>query len=161
MNFTFKCDENLIKISERLKEIYAFEINDSGIPVYAVCGDKVGATYKDGVATIYYKQKHHFFRELGVLIQNLKNNMEFEIFEDSHFKTMGVMIDTSRCGVPRVSAINKMIDYLAAMGYNMVMLYTEDTVELKNYPYFGICVADTQRKNLKVLMIMRLNTGLK
>ena len=43
----------------------------------SVCGDKVGATFKDGVATIYYNQKHHFFRELGVLLQNIKTEKEF------------------------------------------------------------------------------------
>jgi len=149
MILNFKCDSDLAKAILRLKDIYGFEISNEGLPVYAVCGEKVGAAFKDGVATIYYNRKHQFFRELGVLLQNMKSEKEFEIYEDNHFKTMGVMIDTSRCGVPKVSSINKMIDYLAAMGYNMVMLYTEDTVELENYPYFGYMRGRYTKEELK------------
>ena len=83
MKISFKFDSELISAALRLKDIYGFEICSDGVPVYAVCGDKVGATYKDGVATIYYKQKHHFFRELGVLLQNMKTKNEFKIFEDN------------------------------------------------------------------------------
>ena len=46
-------------------------------------------------------------------------------------------VDTSRCGVPTVASICEMIDYLAVMGYDMAMLYTEDTVTLESRPYFG------------------------
>jgi acetylornithine deacetylase len=47
------------------------------------------------------------------------------------------MIDTSRCGVPKVQTVEQMIDYLAVMGYSMVMLYSEDTITIEGRPYFG------------------------
>jgi hypothetical protein len=72
-----------------------------------------------------------------VLCEHAREKDAFEIFEDTHFDTLSVMIDTSRCGVPTVNTVERMIDYLAVMGYSMAMLYTEDTVELEGRPFFG------------------------
>lgn len=137
MKIKFNVDESLVKSAVRLSDILGFTEDESGIPVYSVCGDKVGVSLIDGIGTIYYSAKHQFFRELGLFIENCKSKKEFEIFEDNHFKTIGAMIDTSRCAVPRVETVKKILDYLAVMGYNMAMLYTEDTVELEGRPYFG------------------------
>ena len=52
-------------------------------------------------------------------------------------KYFGVMLDCSRNAVMKPSAIKKFVDYLSAFGYNMLQLYTEDTYEVKNEPYFG------------------------
>ena len=137
MKIKFNVDETFLKGVKRLEGIFGFEISDEGTPLYAVCGDKCGASLKDGVGTVYYTSKSRFFREIGVFIQNAKTKTEFEIFEDTHFKTIAAMIDASRCGVPNAESVKSIIDYLAAFGYNMVMLYTEDTVELESRPYFG------------------------
>lgn len=62
----------------------------------------------------------------------------FEISEKAHFTSLGVMIDVSqRNGVLRVENIKKLINKLAVMGMNMLMLYTEDSFEVKDEPYFG------------------------
>ena len=47
------------------------------------------------------------------------------------------MIDMSRDGVMTVSALKKYITYLSKMGYNAIMLYTEDTYEVLDEPFFG------------------------
>ena len=53
------------------------------------------------------------------------------------FRHFGVMLDCSRNGVMKVSAVKQMIDCLHKMGYNTLELYTEDTYEIKDEPYFG------------------------
>ncbi len=53
------------------------------------------------------------------------------------FKTFGVMIDMSRNAVMSLPALKRYLELLKKMGYNMVMLYTEDTYEVNNEPYFG------------------------
>ncbi len=53
------------------------------------------------------------------------------------FKEFGVMLDCSRNAVINVESLEKFIDLLAAMGYNSLQLYTEDTYEVQNEPYFG------------------------
>ena len=52
-------------------------------------------------------------------------------------KTLGVMLDCSRNGVHNVKFIKRYVDIITKMGYNMLQLYTEDTYEVKNEPYFG------------------------
>lgn len=50
---------------------------------------------------------------------------------------LGAMIDCSRNAVMIVKAVKDFVDILAKMGYNTLMLYTEDTYEISNQPYFG------------------------
>lgn len=47
------------------------------------------------------------------------------------------MLDCSRNAVYTVSTVKKFIDALQKMGYNSLMLYTEDTYEIKSQPRFG------------------------
>lgn len=53
------------------------------------------------------------------------------------FDTFGVMIDCSRNAVMRPEIVKKYIDIISELGYNCLMLYTEDTYEVDNQPYFG------------------------
>ncbi len=50
---------------------------------------------------------------------------------------LGVMIDMSRNSVMTVDALKKFIPLLKKMSYNTLMLYTEDTFEIPEEPYFG------------------------
>ena len=53
------------------------------------------------------------------------------------FDTMGVMVDCSRNAVYTVDALKRFILALEKMGYNLLMLYHEDTFEIPGEPYFG------------------------
>ncbi|MBR7182244.1 MAG: beta-N-acetylhexosaminidase, partial [Clostridia bacterium] len=53
------------------------------------------------------------------------------------YQTLGVMLDMSRNAVMRPDALKQYLTHLAKMGYNCVMLYTEDTYEVEGEPYFG------------------------
>ncbi|MBO5879842.1 MAG: beta-N-acetylhexosaminidase [Clostridia bacterium] len=53
------------------------------------------------------------------------------------FKNFGVMIDMSRNSVMSVSALKRYFPILKKMGYNCVLLYTEDTYEVEGEPFFG------------------------
>ena len=54
-----------------------------------------------------------------------------------NFERFGVMIDCSRNAVPSIDGLKKFFTILAKMGYDCVMLYTEDTYEVEDEPYFG------------------------
>ena len=54
-----------------------------------------------------------------------------------NYEYFGVMIDCSRNGVMKPTQVMRLIDALAKMGYNMLELYTEDTYEVEEEPYFG------------------------
>jgi len=53
------------------------------------------------------------------------------------FRSMGIMLDCSRQAVMTVAYIKRWIRRLALMGYNRLMLYTEDTYQIPGEPYFG------------------------
>ena len=55
----------------------------------------------------------------------------------NNFETLGVMIDMSRNAVMSLDGIKRFFPLLKSMGYNCVMLYTEDTYEIDEEPYFG------------------------
>lgn len=47
------------------------------------------------------------------------------------------MLDCSRNAVPSVDSLKKWIDITTDLGYNTLLLYTEDTYEVDGNPYFG------------------------
>ena len=53
------------------------------------------------------------------------------------FDRFGVMLDCSRNAVMNIQTLKKWIDIISDLGYNTLMLYTEDTYEVDNQPYFG------------------------
>lgn len=54
-----------------------------------------------------------------------------------NFDTFGVMLDCSRNAVAKISELKNFVNVLSKMGYNMLMLYTEDTYEIEEEPFFG------------------------
>ena len=59
------------------------------------------------------------------------------------------MIDCSRGAVMTVDAVKKWIDITADLGYNTLMLYTEDTYEIEGQPYFGYLRGRYSQKELQ------------
>ena len=53
------------------------------------------------------------------------------------YKRFGVMLDCSRNAVIKAEEVKKFAAVLAGMGYDTLMLYTEDTFEVEGEPYFG------------------------
>ena len=66
-----------------------------------------------------------------------------------YFEKKGLMVDCSRNAVPTVETLKKLADIMAAMGYNTLMLYTEDTYEIDGQPYFGYMRGRYSVKELK------------
>ncbi len=56
---------------------------------------------------------------------------------ENGFNFFGTMLDCSRNAVMNVKSVKRWIDLTASMGYNTLMLYTEDTYEVEGQPYFG------------------------
>lgn len=69
----------------------------------------------------------------------------------NNFRHFGVMIDNSRNAVMKPETVKQMIDLLEKMGYNSLMLYTEDTYEVNNQPYFGYLRGRYTKEEIKEL----------
>ncbi len=113
-------------------------ISEDGLPISVKRGEKgLRAFGKDGAFEISYREKSDFFRALALLLNAIRQERDIDIYEERKFETSGSMIDVSRGLVYKKEAVFDMIEYMALMGMNMFMLYTEDTYKMEKYPMFG------------------------
>ena len=69
-----------------------------------------------------------------------------EIIEKEINFMLGVMIDCSRNAVMNLKSLKRFVDIIKLMGYDTLMLYTEDTYEVDGHPLFG-CMRGKYTKN--------------
>ena len=119
---------------ELLDQIGLTEAED-GLVVEAVQWENGLSVTAGNTVTIRWQRKYQFFRGLAHIKQVLRTGKAIE--EKPEFEWLSYMTDVSRNGVMTLHAIKKMIRWLAAMGYNDMMLYMEDVYEVPGYPYFG------------------------
>ena len=72
-----------------------------------------------------------------------------ELHQRRHIASCGMMLDMSRGGVMTVEAVKRMIDAHAALGLNLMMLYTEDTYTVPEAPYLGYLRGRYTEKELR------------
>ena len=136
LKLKFSVPEDFLVGISRLSGIFGYEEGED-IEVFAHKGERLGVSLRDGVATVFYRTKPEFFRELGILCKNARESSQFEIEEDGFFEKLGFMLDISRTAAPKNETIYEFVDYAVAMGYGMLMLYIEDVIKLESRPYFG------------------------
>lgn len=114
------------------------QLHNQGYPISVT--QRVGPiqiSNKGGRGEIFFQEKVHFYRAIGSWLEHYNKNEEFELTEQPQFQTSGVMLDVSRNAVLKVDEVHGLLRKMAIMGLNVVMLYTEDTYEIPDYPYFG------------------------
>ena len=132
--FTNLPSELLAGTKEVLLQLELCE-SDSGTPVSVERGGKLSIGMKDGVVNITYARRCEYFRALSYLSGVLDGG---DAVSETNYQTMlCLMADCSRNAVMSVEGVKKELRYLALMGFDSMMLYTEDTYEIEEYSYFG------------------------
>ena len=109
--------------------------------------------YKDGESIIRYGRKCDLFRAAALLNGKLQSGAcTVSVSETPKFDTLGVMIDVSRGAVLKVETVKDVMRTIAKMGYNRMMLYTEDTFLVDTYPYFGYMRGAYTEEELKEIV---------
>jgi len=112
-----------------------------GLPLRVSAEEEKGLTVTwDGGAAAIIRAEDQTALSRGIfwLTRALRENRkELQVRETRHFAHCGAMLDFSRNGVMTVEGVKKWIDAQAALGLNLLMLYTEDTYTVPEYPYFG------------------------
>lgn len=115
---------------------HKLETYDVAVEV-SIDGDKIKIEKNGKTATITVGKPYQLFRALV----HLKANADKESFsceENCYFDTAGTMFDGSQASsLMNVKSVKKMLLMLAGMGYNMMMLYCEDTYEIEGESHFG------------------------
>ncbi len=75
-------------------------------------------------------------------------------------ETFGVMLDCSRNAVMNRKTFERFVDLLAKLGYNAIMLYTEDTYEIEGEPLFGYMRGRYTKEDLKYFDKYCLDRGI-
>ena len=103
---------------------------------------------KEKDVCITYGQLSLLFRGL-TLVKEKINEKQYSLTYHITFKSNGLMLDCSRNGVMKNDKVKEMILLEALMGHNRLLLYTEDTYELKDYPYFGYLRGAYSKEDIK------------
>ncbi|MGO4348986.1 beta-N-acetylhexosaminidase [Paenibacillus sp. MCAF9] len=120
-----------------IKEL-GIDLQEDGLPVHIEPSEgELEVGLEQDKAYIRYGQKHQFFRGLGLLIQHSRKSSTFHVREKQQFDQIGPMFDLSRNAVLTLDGFKSMLNKMALMGMNTVMLYMEDTYEIEGEPYFG------------------------
>lgn len=120
---------------------------------YTACQDSnyLKVDRKGNDVEIIYGQLSSLFRGL-TYIKELKEDNNYQKEFHKYFNTNCWMIDVSRNAVMKLEQIKNIILIMALFGLNRLMLYTEDTYEMKKYPYFGYLRGRYTVEDLKELV---------
>ena len=141
------------KMTEDAPVTIAVKEADGDILEVALEGEKACITYGGGAA--------RFFRGLAILVQWLKDGeTKKQLREKPLFTTNGAMVDMSRNAVMNVKTVKFMLRKMALMGLNSFMLYTEDTYEIENRPYFGYMRGRYTKEEIQELDAYAIDLGI-
>jgi hexosaminidase len=123
---------------QELSRDLGIELSDQGIPIEVKQkqGD-LEVSLEKGQGTIRYDKPIHFFRAIGLWVEDKQTYDTFHKVEKPQFESNGIMVDASRNAVLTVDAVKLLLRKMALMGLNVAMLYTEDTYTIDSLPYFG------------------------
>lgn len=165
MNIRFLNAEKLIDginlLSTDLNFTVTCENADFTIALKEINEDKLLISLKNNCATISYNKKARFFRGLAYAVDWFnKGFTEKELSETPLFKTNGAMFDMSRNAVMNLKSVKMLLRKMALMGLNTFMLYTEDTYEIKEYPYFGHLRGRYSKEEIRELDAYAIKLGI-
>lgn len=126
-----------MRAAGEISGILGISLSKDGIPVTCSKKDILEYGFDGDRGHIYYGSDHQLVRGIGVFCEHLKREQRFCVSEKPSYDNLGVMVDCSRNAVINIDAFKKLVRHLALMGYSSIQLYTEDTYEIKDYPYFG------------------------
>lgn len=100
-------------------------------------GDGLTVRVSSGRASIAACDRSALARGYFMAARAIRTGEALSVSQTRHFRECGAMIDMSRGGVMNPQSVKHTIEVMAALGMNMLQLYTEDTYTVPEYPYFG------------------------
>ena len=164
IHFTGDCKAVLkgIEILQRRLDFAIASEGEAELTIEVANGGAHALTYglSGNKGHISYQQPCNFFRALALMLAAYRRREQVDRYEDSNFTMDGVMIDCSRNAVPTVAGAKEMLEVLACMGLDMMMLYTEDTYEIPELPYFGYMRGRLSQEEIKEIDRYAIDLGI-
>ena len=140
--------ENLRKGIGELETYGFLQDKPEGTAIYAVQGSELIIEKKECAVSITYDTEPHFYMALVRGIEMAEGRQEIK----ARIKQLGFMLDCSRNAVMKPEMVKKLICILVMAGYDYLELYTEDTYELPDEPYFGYMRGRYHAEELKEIV---------
>ncbi len=134
ITITGQAPENWQTALFELKNDLNMVVSENGIEIICQKGDFLGVESDGTRVTLTWATPVEFYRALSLIPLPL---VPCSIREKAHFETAGIMFDCSRNAVLKPDAMRFFLRKMALMGLNMGMMYTEDTYEVPEQPFFG------------------------
>lgn len=119
---------------EILKDDLGMSVAPGGTEIHCERGEALAVESDGKSVRLVWAEPVQFYRALSLIPQPLA---PCSIHEQARFQTAGVMFDCSRNAVLKPEALRFFLRKMALMGLNLGMLYTEDTYEVPEQPFFG------------------------
>ena len=119
---------------EALADELGFRFSKDGIPVKCKKGDALRVFCDGEKVELVWAEPVQFYRALSLIPEDMSS---CAVEQSSCFKSVGVMFDMSRNAVLKPEGMKFFLRKMAMMGLNLGMMYTEDTYEVPELPYFG------------------------
>lgn len=132
-----------------LKEELKLDCSGAGFPVSFEQADGFGLTMAGSGAVIRWSKHSECYRGLSLLCQHWGETLTLR--QPMAFETAGIMFDVSRNAVLKPETIRMLLRKMAMLGLNLGMMYTEDTYEVEEYPYFGYLRGKYSKEQLRAL----------
>ncbi|WMJ21924.1 beta-N-acetylhexosaminidase [Paludicola sp. MB14-C6] len=136
---------------ETLSNLVAISLDKDGLELSCKQGNSgLTVVKKANKAEITYQKKCEFFRGVLTLMEH-ETEEKFQLSEAPSFQFNGEMIDNSRNSVLNMKTAKEVIMYSAMLGLDNILLYNEETFEVKEHPYFGYMRMGYSQKDVKEL----------
>lgn len=122
---------------------------EDGYSVSFAKGDDFGLEMGKQRAVVRWSGVSECYRGLSLLGQHWGE--EIAIHQPRAFETAGIMFDVSRNAVLKPETIRFFLRKMAMLGLDLGMMYTEDTYEVAEYPYFGYLRGKYSKEELREL----------
>ena len=117
-----------------LREDLGCEMGAAGTEIRCRRGEELRVCCDGTAVELTWQTPVQFYRGLSLIPRPLA---PCDIREKARFDAVGPMFDCSRNAVLKPESIRFFLRKMALMGLNLGMMYTEDTYEVPERPYFG------------------------
>lgn len=124
------------------------ELAQTGIFIEGKQGERLEVHKQNNHVRIVWNTPVQFYRALGLIPFERE---QFDCTEAPCFETLGMMFDVSRNAVLQPKTLRFFLRKMALMGFTLGMMYTEDTYEVPEYPYFGYLRGKYSQQQLREL----------
>ncbi len=134
IHLTGQMPENWALALKELTDELGFIPSDAGMEIVCRQGEALAVDSDGQTVRLTWAQPIQFYRALSLIPLPLA---PCSIHEKPRFASVGPMFDCSRNAVLKPEAVKLFLRKMALMGLNLGMLYTEDTYEIPEQPFFG------------------------